>query len=122
MKALTGDLDATMTDSMSNKQTVADAQETLLTTKNEAAKHLDKLRSVEVEAAGLKVTLENEQRERNIEQKRKDEEHKKEMSLFRDIISRMDREHSDLISELKIDTAHRGVSQPQARFAFALCD
>ena len=64
MKALTGDLDATMTESMSNKQTAADAQETLLTTKNEAAKHLDKLRAVEVEASGLKVTLENEQRER----------------------------------------------------------
>ena len=60
--------------------------------------------------AKLLVVMQNEQRESNIEQKRKDEEHKKEMSMFRDIISRMDRKHSDLISELKSSVGNSGNS------------
>ena len=45
LKALTGDLDSTMTESMNNKQSAADARESLQSAQNEAAKHMEKLRS-----------------------------------------------------------------------------
>ena len=45
LKALTGDLDSTMTESMNNKQSAADARESLQSAQNEAAKHMEKLRN-----------------------------------------------------------------------------
>ena len=73
VKDLTKDLETMMTESMTNKQNAMEASQNLLSAKSEITKYSGLMREKEVELTSLRVTLDQEQKERKcVEQKVKE--------------------------------------------------
>lgn len=73
VKDLTKDLETMMTESMTNKQNAMEASQNLLSAKSEITKYAGLIREKEVELTSLRVTLDQEQKERKcVEQKVKE--------------------------------------------------